>query len=402
MIEPDPNAAASETPARRPMPPQAVDSRAFVASLERTAKALGFSLFGISPAVTPAGYHDLLNWIELGYAADMAYFANRKLAYGDVNLVLPSVRSIVVLGFPYRTSSPAAPKSMEGRIAKYAWGTADYHDLIHPKLKRLKEYIAEAFPSAESRGVVDSAPVMEREFAELAGLGWRGRNSLLINPKQGSYFFLACLLTTIELPASAPFVADHCGTCQRCLQACPTQAFVQPGVLDSRRCISYQTIENRGVIPKELRPDIGNWLFGCDVCQDVCPWNRFSAEATEPSLWPSDRSNPVDLLELIALDEDAYRKRFRKTPLWRPRRRGLIRNALICLGNSGDVRAVNRIVSLLEDSEPVIRGAAAWAMGQIKDPDGVSALRHRLESEDDPQVQQEIRDALENALKSTA
>jgi epoxyqueuosine reductase len=191
-------------------------------TLERTARSMGFTLFGISPAVTPAGFPDLLTWIDLGYAAEMTYFENRKAAYGDLNLVLPNVRSILVLGYPYRTAAPVATEPLQGRIAKYAWGTADYHDLIHPKLKSICKIIGDASPGSESRGVVDSAPVMEREFAQLAGLGWRGKNSLLISPTQGSYFFLSCVLTTIALPASEPFETDHCGTCQRCLQACPT------------------------------------------------------------------------------------------------------------------------------------------------------------------------------------
>ncbi len=362
--------------------------------LALAANELGFELFGITPAVTPQGYHHLLDWIESGYAAEMGYFQNRIEAYGDLNLVLKDVRSVIVLGFPYRTVRPVAPELHQGRVAQYAWGAADYHDLIHPRLKQLKAVIVDEFPDAVSRGVVDSAPVMEREFAQLAGLGWTGKNTLLINPRQGSYFFLSCVLTTVHLPASLPHETDHCGTCRRCLDACPTDAFVAAGVLDSRRCISYQTIENRGIIPLELRSGIGDWWFGCDVCQDVCPWNRFSVEANDIALWPSVKSNPIDLLELLSLDDEAFRDRFRKTPLWRPRRRGLLRNAAICLGNAKDCRAIDPLVGLLDDKEPVVRGAVAWALGQIGGEICKKVLKERCEVELDATVREEIQNAL--------
>jgi len=363
--------------------------------LASSAQALGFELFGIAPAVTPEGFHHLLEWIEAGYAADMDYFQNRIEAYGNLNFVLKDVRSVIVLGFPYRTVQAVAPSSRQGRVARYAWGTADYHDLIHPRLKQLKAIIADEFPDAHSRGVVDSAPVMEREFAQLAGIGWTGKNTLLINPRQGSYFFLSCLLTTVLLPASVPHPTDHCGTCRRCLDACPTDAFVAPGVLDSRRCISYQTIENRGIIPLELRAGIGNWLFGCDVCQDVCPWNRFSIEANDALLWPSMKSNPVDLLELLSLNEVSFRERFRKTPLWRPRRRGLLRNAAICLGNAKESRAIGPLTQLLSDDEPVVRGAAVWALGQIGGAVCRRVIEERGAVESDATVLEEIRNVME-------
>lgn len=363
--------------------------------LATAAAELGFELFGITAAVSPEGFSNLIRWIGAGYAADMEYFQDRLEAYGDLNLVLQDVRSVVVLGFPYRTDPPASAAGHQGRIARYAWGTADYHDLIHPRLKQLKQIINAEFPAEQSRGVVDSAPLLEREFAQLAGLGWAGKNSLLINRQQGSYFFLSCLLTTLALPPSKPHQTDHCGTCRRCLDACPTDAFVAPGVLDSRRCISYQTIENRGVIPIELREPIGNWLFGCDICQEVCPWNRFGNDASDAALSPDERSNPIDLLELITLDEEAFRKRFRSTPLWRPRRRGLIRNAAICLGNAQEPLAVEGLIQRLADDEPVIRGAAAWALGKIPGPRSQAALRQRLEVETDDSVRSEISLAMQ-------
>lgn len=363
------------------------------------AAELGFHLCGIAPAVTPQGAHRLVQWVAAGYAAGMNYFADRLEAYADPGRVLAGVRSIVVLAYPYRTVEPILPSAHEGRIARYAWGSVDYHDLIHPRLKQLKETIRVACPQAEARGVVDTAPLMEREFAQLAGLGWAGKNSLLLNKQRGSYFFLACLLTTLDLPLSEPHETAHCGTCTRCLDACPTDAFAAPGVVDSRRCISYLTIEHRGAIPRELRLGMGNWLFGCDVCQEVCPWNqraaaRSAAETTSssPQFWPREGHNPVDLIELLMLDEEAFRERFRHTPLWRPRRRGILRNAAICLGNARDPRATVPLVQLLDDPEPLIRGAAAWALGQIGGQE--TALQQRLQVEDNTEIRQELEAAI--------
>lgn len=371
------------------------DPLKLVERLTQEAKSLGFALFGIAPAVTPAGFHHLVDWIEAGYSADMAYIENRLDAYRDPSLVLKGVRSIIVLGFPYRTVEPNMPEPHEGRVARYAWGAADYHDLLHDRLKLLKKTIVANYPDSEVRGVVDSAPIMEREFAQLAGLGWAGKNSLLLNRCQGSYFFLSCLLTTMPLPATAPFETDHCGSCTRCLNACPTQAFVSPGVLDSGRCISYQTIENRDVIPVELREQIGNWVFGCDVCQEVCPWNRFGDQSTEPLIWPLKVSNPIDLVELLSLDDAAFRERFRKTPLWRPRRRGLLRNAAICLGNARERKAIASLIPLLDDEESIIRGAAAWSLGRMEDATAYDALQHRNTVETDSVVKSEIAYALQ-------
>jgi epoxyqueuosine reductase len=399
--------------------------------LRTQARDLGFDLFGVAPAVTPQGYHRLVDWVDAGYAAGMSYFENRLSAYGDPGMVLAGVRSVIVLSYPYRTAhradKPVQFGSLEpestvvrtgatglsagatARIASYAWGDADYHDVIHPLLARLKETIRAECPDAESRGVVDTAPLMEREFAQAAGIGWAGKNSLILNKRRGSYFFLACLLTTLDLPADSPHDASHCGTCTRCLDACPTDAFAAPGVVDSRRCISYLTIEHRGPIPTELRPRIGDWMFGCDVCQDVCPWNLRHAKTDRPDessdgstadassrpdrrFWPRDGHNPVDLVAVLSLDDQAFRDAFRSTPLWRPRRRGILRNAAVCAGNSKDPSAAPVLATLLDDAEPLIRGAAAWALGQIGGRD--DELRRRLEREDDAQVTEELMAAL--------
>src|SRR5262245_44789609 len=281
----------------------------------------------------------------------MDYLAARQAAYEHPRHVLEGVRSIVMLGLPYRTVEPRQPRAGEGRISRYAFGSGDYHDVIHDKLRQLIAALQDLVPDARARGVVDTAPLLEREFAQLAGLGWIGKHTLLINKPAGSYFFLAALLTDLELAPDEPFAADHCGTCRACLDACPTAAFPQPYVLDATRCISYLTIELRGPIPAELRQGIGEWLFGCDVCQDVCPWNQRAPLTTETAFQPQPESNPVDLVSLLDTDDDAFRRRFRHTPLWRAKRRGVLRNAAIVLGNQRAVAAVPALTRALSDAE---------------------------------------------------
>lgn len=374
-----------------------------VPKLRDQARSLGFDLFGIAPVVTPQGFHRLIEWVEAGFAAEMHYFADRIDAYGDPGKVLDNAASIIVLTYPYPSAddsqSPASlSSSPSGRIARYTRIGADYHDVIHPLLKQLKQTIEQACPDAASRGVVDTAPLMEREFATLAGLGWAGKNSLLLNKNRGSYFFLASILTTLVLPYDQPHETAHCGTCTRCLDACPTDAFAAPGVVDSRRCISYLTIEHRGAIPMELRAGIGDRLFGCDICQEVCPWNdraeRISANEPQTNR-PHDSQGRIDLIDLLSMDEAAFRDAFRNTPMWRPRRRGMLRNAAICAGNAKDSRAAEILCRLLSDPEPLIRGAAAWAIGEIggyRD-----SLKNQLAVEQDADVQQEIQTALQFA-----
>jgi epoxyqueuosine reductase len=299
-----------------------------------------------------------------------------------------------MLGMPYRTAEPAAAELGQGRVARYAWGSADYHDVIRERLHELADFLRELEPEAATRGVVDTAPLLEREFAQLAGLGWIGKNTLTLSREAGSYFFLAALLTDQQLAYDAPYETDHCGTCTACLDACPTRAFPQPYVLDASRCISYLTIERKGAMPAELRSGVGDWLFGCDVCQEVCPWNRFAPVSREAALQPLEKMNPVALQELFGLTEEGFRRRFRKTPLWRPHRRGLLRNAAIVLGNQRDETAVPALSLGLDDMEAIVRGACAWALGQIGSSGAISALLQRQLSESDEEAKAEIAAAL--------
>jgi epoxyqueuosine reductase len=244
------------------------------------------------------------------------------------------------------------------------------------------------------RGVVDTAPLLERQFAQLAGLGWIGKNTLLLNRELGSWFFLAVLLTSEELVYDEPAVVDHCGTCRACLDACPTGALVDARRLDARRCISYLTIELRASVPPPLRPGQGDWLLGCDVCQEVCPWNHREQSSSEPSFEPRPGMNPIDLAELLALDDAAFRRRFRHTPLMRPKRGAVLRSAAIALGNRPEASALPSLRAGLDDADPLVRGACAWALGRFAEDAAREWLRRRQEIERDAEVQREITAAL--------
>ncbi len=356
---------------------------------------MGFALTGACPAVTPLGVTRFAEWLDAGYGGQMRYLADRREAYTHPCSVLEGVRSVLMLGMSYATTPPRPAGANEGRVSRYAWGDQDYHDLIHDRLKQLTAFLQSHAPTARARGVVDTAPLLEREFAQLAGLGWIGKNTLLLNKRAGSYFFLAALLTDVVLEYDDPHRANHCGTCTACLDACPTDAFPQPYVLDARRCISYLTIELRDSIPAELRAGMGDWIFGCDVCQDVCPWNRRAPRTPEPAFQPRDDLDPLDLIELFDLDDAAFRARFRRTPLWRSKRRGLLRNAAIALGNRPTERAVTPLTRGLHDPEPLIRAACAWALGKHAQSAAQAALLQRRQVEEDEEVRREIDSALQ-------
>ena len=362
-------------------------------ALKAEALRLGFDLVGACQAVPPPGFERFRQWLEAGCAGEMRYMADRFEAYQHAGHVLDGARSILMLAMSYRTVEPSEPAAGQGRVSRYAWGD-DYHDLIRARLRRLADFHGEQCPGVKVRGVVDTAPLLEREFAKLAGLGWIGKNTLLLNRRLGSWLFLAALLTGEELDYDEPFEGGHCGTCRACIDACPTGALVEPYLLDARKCISYLTIELRASVPSELRAATAGWLFGCDVCQDVCPWNRKARVTGEESFQPLAGMNPVELAELFLLDESAFRRRFRKTPLWRPRRRGLLRNAALILGSRPTEPGRRGLTHGLNDEEPVVRVACAWALGRHRHPDASRALQSRLAVERDPEARAEILIAL--------
>ncbi len=346
------------------------------ARLKQRARELGFELVGIAPATPADGFERLRAWLDQGYAGEMTYMHRHAAARRDPTSVLAEVRSVVMVGMNYLASGGRqppdaahqgadAPRSpAPGKIARYALGE-DYHDVLRRRLNQLLAWLQQEAPACRGRAVVDTAPLLERDFARRAGLGWFGKNTMLLNKRLGSYFFLAALLLDLELEPDSAHETTHCGTCTACLDACPTQAFIEPGLLDARRCISYLTIELRGPIPAELRAPTGDWVFGCDVCQEVCPWNRKAPAATEPAFQPRADLESVDLVELLGLSEEAFRQRFRGTALTRAKRRGLLRNAAIALGNQGNPAALPALRRALDDPEPLIREAAQWAIEQI-------------------------------------
>lgn len=364
-------------------------------AVKSAARQIGFELVGIAPAISPAGFPKLQEWLQAGFAGEMQYLARREAAYEHPRHVSATVRSVVMLAINYRTAEPAAPASNEGRVARYAWGSADYHDLLRDRLRRLADYLHQQRPGCTTRGVVDTAPLLERDFARLAGLGWFGKNTMLINKQAGSWLLLAAMLTDVDLDPDMAHQTSHCGTCTRCLEICPTDAFVEPYVLDARKCISYLTIELKGSIPRDLRSGIGEWVFGCDLCQDVCPWNRKAPRSNEAAFEPQPDLHPADCVAILQMNCEQFQQRFAQSPLGRPGFDGLRRNAAIVLGNRGDESAIPALIEAMQDTSPLVRQSAAWSLGQLSGATSQQALAARLEIETDPDVRGELLDALD-------
>lgn len=364
------------------------------------ARELGFDLVGVAP-VNPIPYLNAYrSWITQGYHGEMGYMArpDRVERRENPDRIVPGVCSVICVGLNYY--SVPLPAHFErypscGLISNYAWGM-DYHDLMMPRLERLATFIgAEMGRQVTHRAYVDTGPVLERAYAALAGLGFVGKNTCLIHPRIGSWLFLGEILVDVELDPTTKQTHTSCGTCRRCLDACPTGALVAPYVLDARRCISYLTIELKGPISYELRPLMGNWIYGCDVCQVVCPWQRFAQPTRERSFRAGgvERTAPR-LLDLVEMGEEAFQKRYKGSPIFRIGRQRLLRNAAVALGNWGDDQAVPALVRALTDVEPLARGHAAWALGCIGGQVARDALENGLQSERDSYVQREIQMAM--------
>ncbi len=342
-------------------------------AVRQHAAALGFDQVGIIPATPSPTLDAYLRWIEAGMHGAMGYLArpDRIARRRDLSVIVPGVQSLIVVALEYGTR--AVPEEVlsdprRGRISNYAWGR-DYHDLMLPRLEQLAGWLREhAGGAIASRAYVDTGAILERSHAQQAGLGFIGKNTMLIHSRRGSYRFLGELLTTLAFDVyDAPHRATMCGTCTRCLTACPTGALPAPYQLDARRCISYLTIELKGAIPPELRPLMGNWVYGCDVCQEVCPFTRFVQPAAEPAFYPIeiDRAAPP-LTDLLALDDAAFQVRFAGTPIARIRRERLVRNACVAAGNSGLAEFTPVLERLAaSDGSPLVREHAAWALARL-------------------------------------
>lgn len=371
-------------------------------ALKAEAYKLGFNPVGVTTPDPPRHLSVYRAWLEAGRHADMGWMAAERALRrrADPRLILPECRSILVMGVPY---PPPISPLRGGRISSYAWNR-DYHDVIPERLKRLVTYLENLLGTmVPNRWYTDTGPILERELAQRAGLGWIGKNTCLIHPRRGSFMFLAEILLGVELEPDPPFTEDLCGSCTRCVDACPTSCILPDRTIDARRCVSYLTIENKAHIPPHLREGIGNWLFGCDICQEVCPWNvRF---ADDSGAWeeflPREPLKDPDPGQELLLDEGKFREKFGGSPVKRTKRRGYLRNAAVVCGNQGDLESIPRLTTALRDQEALIRTHAAWALGQIKTRESQRVLASALESETDPWVMAEIQAALRHLEESS-
>ena len=364
-------------------------------AIKTHAEQLGFDLVGVT-AATPAQHGEYyVDWVKKGMAGEMTYLGQQIDKRKNPSNVLPNAQSLVVVAMNYRCPASATipDKTLRGKIAQYARGD-DYHDVMKEKLLALLQFIQKnnAQP-IQGKVYVDTGPVLEREFAVRAGMGWFGKHTNLIHKRIGSWLLIGEILLDIKLDEDHP-TTDHCGTCTRCLEACPTEAILEPYVLDSRRCISYHTIELKKAIPLEYREAMGNRVFGCDDCQDVCPWNRRAPVTRHTSFYPRPWNDMPGLIEMLRLSREEYQARFQGSPIKRTKHRGLRRNAAVALGNTKNPEAVPALIESLSDEEPLVRGHAAWALGNIGGDQAISSLEIAQKTENNPDVIEEIEQAL--------
>lgn len=354
------------------------------------ALAEGFAVARIAPAhAIPEAPARLQAWLDAGYHGGMGWMEERLAERGDPRRLWSEVRSVVMLGMSYAPESdPLAVLAEPERAALSLYAKRrDYHDVIKGKLKSVAGLLA-VRGGVDVKVFVDTAPVMEKPLAQAAGLGWQGKHTVLVSREHGSWLFLGAIYTTADLPPDAP-EQDHCGSCRRCLSICPTDAFPAPYQLDSRRCIAYLTIEHPGHIDPELRPGIGNRVFGCDDCLAVCPWNKFAEAAQETRLAVKDELDGLDLATLAGLDDTAFRVMFAGTPIKRTGRDRVVRNTLIAIGNSRQPALARHAEALLRDGSPLVRAMAIWALRQLAPEQARQVASAHLALETDPDVRQE-------------
>src|SRR5580765_4601424 len=368
---------------------------ALSSQIKEAAQRLGFELVGISPMRPAPHEQSFAQWLREGLAGNLDYMQRTESLRRDPRELVPWAVSIISVAMNYYSgySRPVESSESRGWISRYAWGD-DYHNLMKGKLEALLENIGQFHDgNIQGKAFVDSGPVLERDFAGIAGLGWIGKNTHLISPKKGSWFFLGELFVDLPLAYDRP-MRDRCGRCDLCLKACPTAAFVGPYVLDARRCISYLTIELKDWMPRSLRPLVGNHIFGCDICQEVCPYNVKALPTAEIAFQPRSGLHAPELIAFLSLSEAEFRQRFRASPILRAKRRGFLRNVAVALGNLKALEAVPALIRSLDDEESVVRGHVAWALGQIGAQTALDPLHRRLRAENDANVQEELRQAI--------
>jgi epoxyqueuosine reductase len=354
------------------------------------------------PEATAAAQAGLGDWLDAGSHGDMDWMERTRVRRASPRALWPEVKSVVAFGLNYGPDEDPRAVLMQrtaGAISVYARG-GDYHELIKGKLKRLGQWLV-ANAGGELKVFVDTAPVMEKPLAAAAGLGWQGKHTNLVSRVHGSWLFLGSVFTTLELPADQP-EADHCGSCRACLDVCPTAAFPAPYQLDARRCISYLTIEHKGPIPRELRPLIGNHIYGCDDCLAACPWNKFAQAGREMKLAARDENRAPSFAELARLDDAGFRARFRSSPIKRTGRDRFLRNVLIAIGNAGDLSLAGEARRLLDDPSPLVRGAAIWALSRLLPGDFAQVAVDRRAHEKDPEVIEELDALTQGVLASSS
>lgn len=323
------------------------------------AQTVGFDLCRVTTAEAAPHLESFQRWLAEGKHATMDWLVRGAEKRGELDLVLPGVRSIIVLATNYFQGLNA--NLNQGQIARYAWGK-DYHDIIEPRLAELAQFLEKQ--GGRQKSYTDTGPVLERDFAARAGIGWHGKSTMILNKELGTWFFLSVILTTLDIEPDAP-ANNHCGSCTRCMVACPTNAITSSHHLDARRCISYLTIENKGAIPPEFRKAIGNRIYGCDDCLTACPWNRFAKTSSEINFLATEATSITQLRDYLTWNDDEFRTYFRGSPIKRIKRRGFLRNVCVALGNVGTEADLPALMNLTNDAEPLISEHAQWAISEI-------------------------------------